>query len=288
MSYPSPEPTPPPFGQPPYPQVPVPPPAAPQSGPPADPYAPYGTNPPYGTAPQYGAGQPYAANQPFSAPPQQTPPGGYGVPYPQVPPPPSGTNGFAIASLVFGVMGGVLLGYIFGFVALSQIKKRNQNGKGMAVAGLVLSTIWSLVICGVIGVAIVAANNDTGTTGTTGTTSGDDTSVHSLRIGDCLNDLSTEDEIEELPVVPCTEPHDGEVYAEFKLTETSFPGIEAIEKKADPRCADLLKSYAPAAVDDPAVDTYYLYPTVESWAGGDRAVTCIASFDPARTGKLKG
>ncbi|MEU7824988.1 DUF4190 domain-containing protein [Catellatospora sp. NPDC049133] len=285
MNYPSPEPTPPPYGQPPYPQVPAPPPAAPQSGPPADPYAPYGAAPQYGTGQQYGAGPQYAASQPYSAPPQQTPPGGYGVPYQQLPPPKSGTNGFAIASLIFGVMGGVLLGFIFGFVALSQIKKRNQGGKGMAVAGLVLSTLWSLVICGVIGVAIIAANDDS-TTGTSGT--GDDTSVYSLRIGDCLNDLSTEEEIEELPVVPCSEPHDGEVYAEFKLTETTFPGVDAIEKKADPRCADLLKSYAPDAVDDPDVDTYFLYPTAESWARGDRAITCIANFEPARTGKLKG
>lgn len=285
MNYPSPDPTPPPFGQPPYPQVPAPP-VAPQSGPPADPYAPYGSAPQYGTGrQQYGAGPQYGASQPYSAPPQQTPPGGYGAPYQQLPPAKSGTNGFAIASLIFGVMGGVLLGFIFGFVALSQIKKRNQGGKGMAVAGLVLSTLWSLVICGVIGVAVIAANDDS-TTGTSGT--GDDTSVYSLRIGDCLNDLSTEDEIEELPVVPCSQPHDGEVYAEFKLTETTFPGIDKIEKTADPRCADLLKSYAPDAVDDPAVDTYYLYPTAESWARGDRAITCIASFDPARTGKLKG
>ncbi|MEV0460608.1 DUF4190 domain-containing protein [Catellatospora methionotrophica] len=282
MNYPSPDSTPPPYGQQPYPQVP-PPPGAPQSGPPADPYAPYGSAPQYGQQ-QYGTGPQYAASQPYSAPPQQTPPGGYGVPYQQGPPPRSGTNGFAIASLIFGVLGGILFGFIFGFVALSQIKKRNQNGRGMAIAGIVLSSLWTLAICAGVAIAVIAgANADT-----TDTTGGDDTSVHSLRIGDCLNDLSTEDEIEELPVVPCTELHDGEVYAEFKLTESTFPGIEAIEKKADPRCADLLKSYAPKAVDDPAVDTYYLYPTSESWAGGDRAVTCIATFDPARTGKLKG
>ena len=37
---------------------------------------------------------------------------------------PQKTNGFAIASLIFGIIGGVLLSVIFGFVALSQIKKR--------------------------------------------------------------------------------------------------------------------------------------------------------------------
>ena len=64
------------------------------------------------------------------------PPGGY--PGPGYPPPPAqkpGTNGFAIASLIFGIIGGVLLGFIFGFIALSQTKRTGQNGRGLALAG---------------------------------------------------------------------------------------------------------------------------------------------------------
>jgi Domain of unknown function (DUF4190) len=56
-----------------------------------------------------------------------------------------GTNGFAIASLVLGIIWiywiGSILAVIFGFVAMNQIKQRNQGGRGMAIAGLVLGFI---------------------------------------------------------------------------------------------------------------------------------------------------
>ncbi|WP_245813962.1 DUF4190 domain-containing protein [Rhodococcus marinonascens] len=47
------------------------------------------------------------------------------------------TNVFAILTLVFGILGG-LLGIVFGHIALSQIRRTGEQGRGMAVAGLVL------------------------------------------------------------------------------------------------------------------------------------------------------
>ena len=55
-------------------------------------------------------------------------------------------SGFAITSLVFGLvsfipMFGVLLGIlaiVFGFISISQIKKNNLEGKGLAIAGIIL------------------------------------------------------------------------------------------------------------------------------------------------------
>jgi hypothetical protein len=38
---------------------------------------------------------------------------------------------------------------------------------------------------------------------------------------------------------------------------------------------------------DDAVGVYVLYPTQETWDTGDRAVTCIATLDPKRSGTLK-
>ena len=73
---------------------------------------------------------------------------------PGPPAPSGGTNGFAVASLIFGILGGILFSVVFGIVALGQIKRRNQSGKGMAVAGLVLSGVWLLVIVVGIGAAI--------------------------------------------------------------------------------------------------------------------------------------
>jgi hypothetical protein len=52
------------------------------------------------------------------------------------------TSGFAVASLVLGLIGFSILAIIFGGVAIGQAEKDpNLSGKGMAVAGLVLGSI---------------------------------------------------------------------------------------------------------------------------------------------------
>jgi Domain of unknown function (DUF4190) len=87
---------------------------------------------------------------PNAAPPPSPQPGGAaqpgyppGYPYPFAAP--QSTNGMAIASLVLGILWlswiGSLLALIFGYIALDQIKQRNQSGRGMAVAGIVLGWI---------------------------------------------------------------------------------------------------------------------------------------------------
>ena len=98
---------------------------------------------------------------PYPAPPPSPggAPGGY--PAPPVPgywpaPQASGfvpvttTNGLAIASLVLGVLWlfwlGSLVGLILGVVALKQIKSRNQRGRGIAIAGVVLGSLALVVL----------------------------------------------------------------------------------------------------------------------------------------------
>lgn len=66
----------------------------------------------------------------------------------------SQTNGMAIASMVLGIAGwalcagggiGSIVGLILGIVALNQIKKNpNQQGKGMAIAGIILNSLCLL------------------------------------------------------------------------------------------------------------------------------------------------
>ena len=58
----------------------------------------------------------------------------------------SSTNGFAIASLVLGLVGISLLAIILGLVALGQIKRdRSQTGRGMALAGIWLAVAWTVL-----------------------------------------------------------------------------------------------------------------------------------------------
>jgi Domain of unknown function (DUF4190) len=90
------------------------------------------------------------------------PPGGYGYPPPApgYPPPQGvGTNGMAIASLVCSLFGwlcliGPILGIVFGFVALGQIKQTGQGGRGMALAGIIIGVV--VVVVG-IGLGILGA-----------------------------------------------------------------------------------------------------------------------------------
>lgn len=193
-------------------------------------------------------------------------------PYPQEPAlsRPRGTNGFAIAALIFGILGGFLLSVIFGIVALVKIRKTGQSGKGLAIAGLALSGVWLLVI----GTAVVLAGKD------------GKVSVDRVQTGDCIKTLSESDVVYRMPVVPCTQPHQGEVYGEFELTRGDYPGDAAIENEASSQCGTLLERYAPQAVDF-AGDMFYLYPRSTDWRRGDRTVTCIAYSDPAVTGSLK-
>ncbi|MFF7246686.1 DUF4190 domain-containing protein [Embleya sp. NPDC008237] len=90
--------------------------------------APYG----YGQAPQYGQQPPYGYGY------YQHP--GYGGYLPQ-----PGTNGLAIASMILGIVWlywlGSLLAVIFGHIALAQTARTGQQGRGMAIAGVVLGWI---------------------------------------------------------------------------------------------------------------------------------------------------
>ncbi|MEU8005788.1 DUF4190 domain-containing protein [Catellatospora sp. NPDC049111] len=132
-----------------------------------NPYSPPPAADPYAAPPV--SADPYAAPAVSGAPYSPQPTGAYGVPYtpyaaagPATP----GTNGMAIASMVLGIVGllmcwcyGIgalpgLIGAILGHVSQKQIRERQQEGRGMAIAGII--TGWSAVALTVIGVAIVA------------------------------------------------------------------------------------------------------------------------------------
>lgn len=140
---------------------------------PATPPSPYGAPPP---------GYPGAPGNPFNNPPGtpygSTPPPPYGYNVPPPPPyhgypmPPTG-NGKAIAALVFGILSIVLcflsffdgifviLGLIFGIIALSEAKERRGSGRGMAIAGLICTLVGALLAT-LLTVLIVHAANDCG------------------------------------------------------------------------------------------------------------------------------
>jgi Domain of unknown function (DUF4190)/Septum formation len=206
-------------------------------------------------------------------------------PPPPPPPPPGGggTSGFAIASLVFGIIGGIPLGIAFGIVALVRIKQRRQSGTGMAIAGITLSCLWLLAIGAIVIVALSTdAERDAG--GRVEETGSE--SVFELRVGDCMNDLEETTFELAVEVTPCGEPHDGEAIAEFDMPEGDWPGMTAVTAAADERCGAALDSAAASAPRGLELEAFYFHPTEQSWDRGDRKVLCIALFPEPHRGAL--
>jgi hypothetical protein len=119
-------------------------------------YPPQGyTPPPPGYTPAPGYEQPPA--QPYGYPPQSYPQ------YAQQAPMPVGTNGLAIASLICAFIF-PLVGVILGHIALNQIKQTGQEGRGLAIAGLVIGYayigITLLVVCFVLVVSLATVNSN--------------------------------------------------------------------------------------------------------------------------------
>ncbi|MFE0509462.1 DUF4190 domain-containing protein [Streptomyces sp. NPDC058964] len=225
--------------------------------PPPGPHQPEGQYPPYPQGPYGPYGPPY---QPWSQ--------GYS-PFNR----PAAVNGLAIAALVLGILcflPGV--GLVLGLIALSQIKKRGERGRGMAVGGSVLSgvglALWALALA-TGGAADFWDGFKEGARGGASL---------SLAKGECFNTPggSLTGETDDVDKVSCDREHDGEVFASFELTGRSYPGDDSVTDTADKRCYGLRDSYAMDGWALPGdVDVYYLTPTPGSWSRGDREVTCV-------------
>ncbi|HJW00893.1 MAG TPA: DUF4190 domain-containing protein, partial [Arthrobacter sp.] len=67
------------------------------------------------------------------------------------------TNILAILALVFGLAGG-LPAIPLGHIALVQIRRTGDSGRGMAIAGLVLGYVWvALIVAYFIVMAVAVA-----------------------------------------------------------------------------------------------------------------------------------
>ncbi|MET7986273.1 DUF4190 domain-containing protein [Streptomyces sp. NPDC005281] len=262
----------------------IPPPPGPQQ--PEGQYPPPGT-PPYPHAPYPQGPGPQGPYQ--QGPYQQSPYAGPYQPWEQGYSPynrPVAFNGLAIAALVLGILcflPGV--GLVLGIVALVQIKKRGERGKGMAVAGMVLSSI---------GIALLALMVATG--GARDFWDGFKEGAHSsgstfaLHKGECFDapNGTLEGVAYDVDVVPCAGKHDAEVFAEATAHDGSYPGDSAVSAEAGDMCYSLTDTYAMdgwAVPDD--VDVYYFTPTRQSWGMGDREITCMFG-NTDEHGTLKG
>jgi hypothetical protein len=118
--------------------------------------------------------------------------------------------------------------------------------------------------------------------------------VFDLAVGDCFDDgdmaVGGVEEIGQVPMVECSEPHDNEVYAVVTVAGDVFPGDVAIQGQADDVCMGAFDGFVGLDYETSVLDFGWLVPTAETWDAGDRVVACfIYRMDLEKvTGTLQG
>lgn len=120
--------------------------------------------------------------------------------------------------------------------------------------------------------------------------------VNSLAVGDCIDEPSSSSSISEVQHQPCTDPHDGEVFALIvhpAANGAAYPGASAFDDLVRQQCLPAVQTYTARTleeIDAAGLSYAYFYPTTTSWTdSNDRGVTCyIAKSDGTKiTGSVR-
>lgn len=130
--------------------------------------------PPYGTSPAYGSPPGYGTQPPYGTPPTY---GGYPSPAGQ------STDGVSVTALVTGLLQLNVVALVLGIVGLNRVRRTGNQGRGMAIAGIVLGGLQTLAIIVVVvlfvGLGVRAAGDWAGRTDV-----GDTTTLSGQQYGD--------------------------------------------------------------------------------------------------------
>ncbi|MEU9300521.1 DUF4190 domain-containing protein [Streptomyces sp. NPDC048269] len=200
-------------------------------------------------------------------------------------------NGFALASLLVGLLCLPPLGIVFGVVALVQITKKGQRGKALAIVGLVLSVVMTGVLAVTVDRVGGAVRDRLDAMSELSDVEGDLTDLDDLRAGDCFN-VPDGDLLAERPLtykVDCAQAHHGEVTASKATDLTGVPESDEADRASEEACWKAQDEYAMDTWALPAyADMFYFAPSRQSWRQGDRRLLCvIGTTEEEQRGSLR-
>ena len=157
------------------------------------------------------------------------------------------TEGLAIASLVTSIAGLLVLGGLpgpvgvgLGIGALRRIRRRGTKGRGMAIAGVVVGAVGTLVFIGWVWLAVWASSNPGLASDVAFEDELPDYTLRSdLVVGDCLREYPDSWDLGTADPVDCGEAHALEIVAVLPL---SGP----VDASADPADAGFDSGFASA------------------------------------------
>jgi len=214
------------------------------------------------------------------------------------------------------------VGLGLGIAALRRIRRTGAGGRGVAIAGVVVGAVGTLVLVGIIGFAIWAysmyqsspefreafdeayagesgesfdSGSDTGSG--TGSDSGTATVADpyfslrtDLAVGTCIEAYPSEYDMSDAVLVDCAAPHDTEVVGTVQLDVpvTTDPD-DAEYAAAVERCYTQIETAAPGLLDvDGFADVYAPHPDDFALPGGDAGWCVFVSDGESLTGSIAG
>ena len=173
-----------------------------------------------------------------------------------------------------------------------------RRGRGPAIAALVISSAWVLVVSGlfVLGSSLPAPNTGPVATGKNDSdpqpapekTLPEDMRSGPLKVGDCLPKVPRAvDYTVHLKEAPCSDPHRAEVYSVWDLGRGHYPSVNRLVDRSDEGCLERFQSFVGDAYDWSNLEFTYLMPDEEDWHNHWRKVTCVVYAKAPLTGTLR-
>lgn len=190
------------------------------------------------------------------------------------------TSGVAIASLVLGMLGFLAItagmGIILGIVALGRVRATGQRGRGLAIAGIVVSVAWLALLVAFLVVGAVSAPPNAQRSSSTGQISHrEKMSLNSLLPGDCFDDPLTRATVTySVTAMPCTQSHNSQVFAAFSVAGGHYPGTATLDQEGKADCNARLPDLDQQKLTG-GIGISFFTPRVLAWYLGQHRIVCI-------------
>jgi hypothetical protein len=189
----------------------------------------------------------------------------------------------------------VAIGLAIAVLVKGQRDGRN-HGKGMAIAALIISSLWILALVVFIVLIVIGKIeiDDSERNGSGEIDHEQVITVSLLRAGDCIGPGENQEMMREgryeVTAVPCTDLHSAEVYHVFELADGDYPGDGEVVRLAETGCLDAFRGYVGVRPARSALGVTFLSPRSITWRiSDDREVICFLSeVDQATIGSLEG
>jgi hypothetical protein len=96
--------------------------------------------------------------------------------------------------------------------------------------------------------------------------------IFQLREGQCLDSPANATAV--ASAVPCTRPHDAEIYGTFTVPGQHWPGTASLSAQAQRGCQSRLSGYLNPQLATSGLAEFYVYPNQGAWSAGGRSVIC--------------